>query len=56
MTPTSEYQFISKHLGSEIVSALAHFTAQGWRPILMSTTTHDGRIQVTILLEKPLGA
>lgn len=56
MPPASQYFLIDKPAGPQAQAALAEHAAQGWRPILMSTSTlGSGAIHVFILLEKPTG-
>lgn len=57
MPPANQYFIITQPAGPQAQAALAQYTAQGWRPILMSTSTlGNGGIQVFIVLEKPLGS
>ena len=53
MTPTHEYQMINDSAPA-IEIALARRTAEGWRPVLMSTATIHTAVQVFIILEKPI--
>jgi hypothetical protein len=55
-SPVNQYEFIAAPSGV-IQTTLAQKTAQGWRPILMSTSADTtSQIQVCIILEKPTGA
>ena len=53
MTRTHDYQIIND-TAPAIETALATRTADGWRPILMSTATVNTAVQVFIVLEKPV--
>ena len=53
MTRTHEFQIIND-AAPAIETALATRTADGWRPILMSTVTVNTAVQVFIVLEKPI--
>lgn len=53
MTPTHEYQIINDS-SPAIETALAARTADGWRPILISTATTDTAVQIFIILERPI--
>ena len=53
MTSTHDFQIIND-TAPAIETALATRTADGWRPILMSTTTVNTAVQVFIVLEKPI--
>ena len=55
MTPTFEYRVISD-ASPAIETALATFTRDGWRPILMSTVNMSTAVQVYIVLERPIPA
>jgi hypothetical protein len=56
MDGTCEYQIISD-TAPAIQTALATRAAEGWRPILMSSAAGDsGRVEVFIVLEKPIPA
>lgn len=55
MTPTFEYRMISD-TSPAIDTALASFTGDGWRPILMSTVNINTAVQVYIVLERPIPA
>lgn len=55
MPPANQYFLITQPAGPQAQAALAQHAAQGWRPILMSTSTlGSGAIQVFILMEKPI--
>jgi hypothetical protein len=53
MTRTHDYQIIND-TAPAIEIALATRTADGWRPVLMSTATVNTAVQVFIVLEKPI--
>ena len=55
MTPTFEYRMI-RDASPAIETALATFTGDGWRPILMSTVNASTAVQVYIVLERPIPA
>ncbi len=55
MTKTHDYQIIND-TAPAIETALATRTAEGWRPILMSTATVNTAVQVFIVLEKSIPA
>jgi hypothetical protein len=56
MARTHDYQIIND-AAPAIETALAAQSAEGWRPILMSTATEaSGQVQVFIILEKPIPA
>jgi hypothetical protein len=53
MTRTHDYKIISD-TAPAIETALAAQSAEGWRPILMSTAAINTAVQVFIVLEKPI--
>jgi hypothetical protein len=55
MTRTHDYQIVSD-AAPTIESRLATQVADGWRPILMSTTTVNTAVQVFIVLAKSVPA
>jgi len=53
MTRTHDYQIIND-TAPTIETTLATKTAEGWKPVLMSTATINTAVQVFIILEKPI--
>ncbi len=54
MAKTHDYQIIND-AAQTIETALVAQSAEGWRPILMSTAiVASGQVQVFIILEKPI--
>jgi hypothetical protein len=54
MAKTHDYQIISD-AAPAIETALVAQSAEGWRPILLSTAiVASGQVQVFIVLEKPM--
>jgi hypothetical protein len=55
MPQTANYLIINGQM-QQINMMLATKQAEGWRPILMSSSTHgSGAVEIFIMLEKPLG-
>ena len=53
MTPTFEYQLLHD-TAPAVQAALASQTADGWRPILLSTAALNSTLQIVVVLERPI--
>ena len=53
MTPTFEYQLLHD-TAPAVQAALATQTADGWRPILLSTAALNSILQIVVVLERPI--